>query len=260
MIPEIDRDRTQATGCSGKHLDVLRPPGIGLDECDARSFNLGAYGRAAGFLNPGAAPRREIKRSEVIKHAYQVKPRGVAEFELSQIGAEPIPQPVRPENALELPHHDGRFLVDDRAVKATGFIEICQFLSNRVRARSAIHCISCRIVSNEKPELVIHLGKSRIHDFRSHEVGEDLFHPDVVEPAHGNEVAEPHMRCLVRDRARAIQHLVLGCRLIEENRRRVVEDRARMFHPTELKRRNGDEVELAEWIRNRSVLFEPLQR
>ena len=49
-------------------------------------------------------------------------------------------------------------------------------------------------------------------------------------------------------------------RLVEQQAGRVVEDRARMLHPAELERRNQDEVELAERIRNRRVVLEPRER
>ena len=43
-------------------------------------------------------------------------------------------------------------------------------------------------------------GKRRVDDLRRHEVGEDLLHPHVVEPPHRHQIAEPHVRRLVRDR------------------------------------------------------------
>ena len=46
---------------------------------------------------------------------------------------------------------------------------------------------------------MVHLGERRVDDLRRHEVGEDLFHPHVVEPLHRHQIAEPHVRGLVRD-------------------------------------------------------------
>ena len=71
-------------------------------------------------------------------------------------------------------------------------------------------------MGHKKAKLVIHLRKRGIHDLRRHEVGKDFLHPDVVEPSHGDKVAEPHVRGFVRDRAGAVQHLVLGGGFIEQ--------------------------------------------
>ena len=99
----------------------------------------------------------------------------------------------------------------------------------------------------------------RIDDLRRHEVGEHLFHPDVVEPAHRDQIAEPHVRGLVRNHRGAAEQLVLRRRLVEHQARRVVENLAGVFHAAELKGRDRDEVELAERIRNRGVALEELE-
>ena len=125
-----------------------------------------------------------------------------------------------------------------------------ELLPNRMRARGAIDAVRRRIVRQQKPQFVIHLRERRIHDLAGHEVGEDFLHPDVVEPPHRHEIAEPHVRGLVRDRAGAAEHLVLGRRFVEQHPDGVVEDRARVLHAAELKRRNQHEVELAERVRN----------
>ncbi len=100
----------------------------------------------------------------------------------------------------------------------------------------------------------------RIDDLRRHEVGEDLLHPDIVEPPHRHEIAEPHVRRLVRDEAGAAELLALRRRRIEQQRRRVVEDRARVLHPAELERRYEQEIELAPGIRDAGVALEPVER
>src|SRR3712207_8429116 len=50
-------------------------------------------------------------------------------------------------------------------------------------------------------QVVIQVGERRVHDLCRHEVREHLSHPDVAEPLHRHEIAEPHVRRLVRDRA-----------------------------------------------------------
>ena len=107
---------------------------------------------------------------------------------------------------------------------------------------------------------MVHLRERRVDDLRRHEVGEDLLHPHVVEPLHRHQIAEPHVRRLVRDHAGAIEQLVLRRRFVEQQARGVVEDGAGVLHPAELKRRNQHDVELAERIRDARVVLEPGER
>ena len=167
---------------------------------------------------------------------------------------------VSPEDPLELPHDDRRLLIDDRAVERAGLAQVVERLTNRVRARRAVDLVGRRIVREQEAQLVIDLGERRIDDLRRHEVGEDFLHPHVVEPAHRDEIAEPHVGGFVRDEAGPSELLVLRRRRIEQQRRGVVEDGAGMFHAAELKRRHEQEVELAPRVRDRGVAFEPRER
>jgi hypothetical protein len=96
--------------------------------------------------------------------------------------------------------------------------------------------------------------------FCRHEIGEDFLHPHVVEPAHGDEVPEPHVRGLVRDHAGTSEFLVLRRGLVKQEPGGVVEDGAGVLHPPELKRRDKQEIELSEGIADRGVLLEPFER
>ena len=125
---------------------------------------------------------------------------------------------------------------------------------------SAIDFVGGRVVRQQEPQVVVHLRERRVHDLRGHEVGEHFLHPHVVEPAHGDQVAEPHVRGLVRDHRGAAEHLVLRRRLVEQQSRRVVEDLAGVLHAAELERGDRDEVELAERVGDGGVALEKLER
>ena len=88
-------------------------------------------------------------------------------------------------------------------------LRFASVLPDRIRAGSAVHLVGGRIVREEKAQIVIHVRKRRIDDLRRHEVREHLFHPDVVEPLHRHEIAEPHVGRLVRNGARPVQQLIL---------------------------------------------------
>ena len=157
-------------------------------------------------------------------------------------------------------HHDGSFLIDDRAVERARLAEVVEGLPDGVRARRPVHGIRRRVVGKEEAEVVVHLGKGGVDDLRRHEIGEDLFRPHVVEPVHRHEVAEPHVGGLVGDEGGAPEELVLGGRGVEHEARLPVEDRAGMLHAAVLKRGDEHEVELVERVRDAGVVFEPRQR
>ena len=107
---------------------------------------------------------------------------------------------------------------------------------------------------------MVDLGKRGVDDAGRHEVGERLLQPDVVEPLHRHEVAEPHVRRLVGDEAGAAEMGVLRGALVEQQRVLVVEDGAGMLHAAVLKRRHEHEIELLERERDARVVLEPGQR
>ncbi len=192
--------------------------------------------------------------------AIEIRPRRVAEAVRAQVLLQSVAERRLAQDPLELTHDDRRLLIDDRAIERPGLAEVVERLTNRVRARRAVDVVGRGIVREQEAQLVIDLGERRIDDLRRHEVGEDLLHPHIVEPAHRDEIAEPHVSGFVRDEAGPSELLVLGRRRIEQQRRRVVEDGAGVFHTAELKRRHEEEVELAPGIRDRGVAFEPGNR
>ena len=114
-------------------------------------------------------------------------------------------------------------------------------------------------MGEEEPQAVVHLGERRVDDFGGQEVREHLFRPHVVEPVHGDEVAEPHVRGLVGDQAGPPEIRGLGGRLVQQEAGRAVEDRAGVLHPPVLEGRDQHEVELAERIGDPGVVLEPVE-
>ena len=124
-----------------------------------------------------------------------------------------------------------------------------------LRAGRAVDVVGGGIVREQEAQLVVDVRERRVHDLRRHEVGEHLLHPHVVEPAHRDEIAEPHVRRLVRDDAGAAR--AAGSAVADSSSSSaggVVEDRARVLHAAELERRDQHEVELAERIRDAGVV------
>jgi len=116
------------------------------------------------------------------------------------------------------------------------------------------------VVREQEPQIVIHVRERWCHDLRRHEIREHLFHPDIGEPPHGHQVAEPHVCRLMGDDAGAAEHLVAGGGRIEKERRGAIPDGAGVLHPAELERGDGEERELPERIGNAGVVLEPAER
>ncbi len=215
--------------------------------------------RAPGALHPDVAPCPQVVRRERVQLGDQVRPRRVPELELLEVVSQAIPERVFAHPLLELPHDDGCLLVDDGPVERARLVQIGERLADRIRSCRAVDGVGGRMMRQHEPQLVVDFWERRIDDLRRHEVGEDLLHPDVVEPAHGHEVPEPHVRRLVRDEARTAEHLALRRGRLQEETRRPVEDGARVLHPSVLKRRHGKEVELGEGERDPGVVLQPGQ-
>ena len=164
------------------------------------------------------------------------------------------------EERFELAHHDRRLVVDDRSVELPGLVEVRQVLPDRIGAGRAVHGIGCRCVPDEKVEVVVDVGEARVDDLRGHEVREHFLEPDVVEPLHRDEIAEPHVRGLVRDQARAAEQFHVGRGFVEQQTAGAVQDRPGMLHAPVLKRRDQREVEFLERVVDAGVVFEPVDR
>ena len=118
-------------------------------------------------------------------------------------------------------------------------------------AAGPVYIVGGGVVGEQESQVVVDLGKARVHDLRGHEVGHHLLHPDIIKPAHGHQVAEPHVRGLVGDHAGAPEQLVLRRRVVEHQAGGVVEDGARVLHAAELEGGDQHEIEFAPGIRDR---------
>ena len=176
----------RVTGGEGEVLDL---------SVDHRQ--LGRDGRASRLFNPRVTPHGQVFRRALVEDGNEIRPGGVAELVLAKILAQSVSKRVGSHDGLELSHDDRRFLINDRAVQCSGILEVVERLTDGVRAGGSVDVVGERVIRVQKPQVVIHARKRRIDDLRRHEVGEDLLHPHVGEPAHRHEIAEPHVRRLV---------------------------------------------------------------
>ena len=172
-----------------------------------------------------------------------------------QVLAQAVAEGLGAHQALELAHHDGRFVVDDVAVERARILQVGQRLANGVGPGRAVDAVGGGVVVDDEFEVVVRVFDGHLGDFVGHEIGKDLLHPHVVEPLHGYQIAEPHVGRLVRDEVGAGQHLVLGRALVQKQRRGLVVNGPDVLHPAVLKIRNGHKIKLLKRKRQARVLL-----
>ena len=111
---------------------------------------------------------------------------------------------------LQLAHHDGCLVVDDVAVEQTGTVQVGQRLLDGVGAVGAVGGQRRHIMGLQKTDVVVHIGKLLARYLVGHEVGEHFLGPHIVEPPHGDKVAEPQVRGLVGQQVEPVQLFVGG--------------------------------------------------
>ena len=216
-------------------------------------------GFATGHVDPGVAPCAQVLGGFPVQDLDELGPGGVAESERSQVFLHALVEAVFADQFLEFAHHDRRLVVNDRAVHLAGFIQVFQVLADGVGARRTIYGVSARIVAHEEIQVVIDVRELRVDNLRGHEIREDFFRPDVVEPLHGHQVAEPHMCRLMRDQRCAAKQLGIGRRFLEEQVRCAVQDGANMLHTSVLEIGDQREAELVVRVVDAGVLLEPVE-
>ena len=115
-----------------------------------------------------------------------------------EVVAHAVAEPVGAEVLLEHPEHGGPLLVRQRVEHRVGVARRPHGVLDRARRVESVHDEGGGARDAERhPALPLRLPVVDGQDF--HEGGEGLVEPDPVPPAHRDEVAEPHVRVLVRD-------------------------------------------------------------
>ena len=113
----------------------------------------------------------------------------------------------------------------------------------RVACRVSVSNASARASPNEVQQS--HSGRNDVGGRHLHERGERLVEPDAVPPAHGDQVAEPHVGQLVVDHVgHALQLLLRGALRVHQQQHLPEGDAAQVLHRSEGEVGHGDEVDL----------------
>ena len=199
----------------------------------------------------------EVPVRRTRNRAKQVAPRRVGVGMLPKEVLHTAAKRVLTHEVVELLEHRRRLVVDDRTVVALGLIEVAKFLPERRRPRRLVHAVGERLVAEVEGlpcvahwiELVERLGR--------HVRGESLLEPEVVEPPHGDQVAEPHVGDFVENCRKAAKPARERGALAEDEPVLVVEDGAGVLHAAKGKGGGEDEVELLERVGSPEVRLHP---
>ena len=102
------------------------------------TLHTSRHRRAPGLVHPDVAPLGEVVAGAGIHDLDQVGPGRVAVTMPIEILAQSVTERLLTHEEFEVLHHDGRLLVDDRAIQRTGFVEVLERLADGIRAGGAI--------------------------------------------------------------------------------------------------------------------------
>ena len=145
---------------------------------------------------------------------------------------------------LQHAQHRAALFVGEQVEHAVGVAGRLHRVLDRAGVVQGIHVEGRRALQAElHPTLP--LCVEGVHRHGAHEGGEGLVQPDAVPPAHGNQVAEPHVGDFVGDDVRHAHPLGLRRLLRVEEQQHLAEgDATQVFHGPEGEIGNGDEVQL----------------
>jgi hypothetical protein len=233
--------------------------GIGIGESTRQQVVEGVEQRDPPLDGQQPVPGRQIRLRPCVKDRNQLRPGSIAVGKLLQVFPQPLPEPLLTHDRLQLAHHDRRLVVNDIAVHLPGLVEVGQDLANRVGTPGAVDTAGGRVVVHQEIQGVIDLGKPGVNHLVRHEIGENLLGPDIVEPLHGHQVTEPHMRSFMGDK--------LGPGKLIRQRRILIEKQAGgpvlnctdVLHTAVLETGQQDEIKLLKGIVDAGVTLEPGQ-
>ena len=194
------------------------------------------------------APQSDRSRPRgLLQRAEQVVEGGVAPGVRGEVAAQPGQERLQPDVGDQLLEHRGALGVGDAVEVDLDGLQVGDVRGDRVRGGQLVLPVGPGLlhVGERRPGLGV-LGGLGLAEHAG-EGGERLVQPQVVPPAHGDQVAEPHVRHLVQDG--------LGAPLVDEPGDLGPEDvvlqerhRARVLHRARVELGHEQLVVLAERV------------
>ena len=250
-----DRQRHRPRrGVVGVRRDVaaLREPHAVAVEADGDR-------RVARLEDPGVHHAADGLARLLLERVPEIVRLGVPVGVLPEVPADPVAEALRAEPLLEHPQHRAALHVREGVEHPAGVVRRPDLVLDRPRRLQRVDLERVRPVARERvPDLP---GRPEVVDREHrHERGERLVQPDPVPPAHRHEVAEPHVRQLVRDGLGDAELLLLRRPgRVEQQHLLAVGHAADVLHRPLREVRDRDVVELGLRVRDAVVVPEPVQ-
>src|SRR6266581_2071124 len=189
-------------------LRVARPENINL-------------GHAAA-TNPRSGPILQRSSGDVFERADEIAPLSIRISMFFEIKPEAIPEVLVAKDKGKLFYDAGSFGVDDGAVSGFRILEVGNVLIEAL------------------PNIFIWLERSQ--RLVCHVLREAFLEPEIVEPAHGGEVAEPLVGQFVKQEGVAIEMIAVSGGNAKENGFFAQKSGSRVFHSAVSKSGDHDHV------------------
>ncbi len=156
--------------------------------------------------------RRDIESRGFVEGGQQIRRRCGASLVPAEIVPNPLAERVGAHPMLEHRKNGAAFRIRDHVEGVLDVVVARDWLANAPGARKAVERHRT-VRRREAGEIGAVLRVQLVHHLVAHPGGERLVEPDVVPPGHGDEVAEPLVRELVRHDVRERAPLAFGCPL-----------------------------------------------
>ena len=169
-------------------------------------------------------------------------------------------EPVPAEVLLEHAHDRRALLVGQHVVHALGVSGGDHLVLDGSGGAQRIHIERGSPLDRERVP-ALPLGSEGIGGGHLHEGGKSFLQPDAVPPVHGDEIAEPHVRQLVRHDVHDAQQIGGGGLLrVGKQQRFPKGDGTHVLHRAEREVGHGNEVDLGAGVGNAVVVDQPGER
>ncbi len=202
-VVQADRDPVRAQDPTRRSRRIIRSV---LEDGQLGDPALGVGGDLrgervdAGGLQPGGGPGLEVAAAGLLQDVQQVGELGVAEGVALEVAAGALEEGLRTGVRHQLLEDGGTLGVGDAVEVELGVLQVPDVRGDRVRGGELVLPVGpgLALVGEGDPGGGV-AGAGADQAVGAHEVGEGLLQPQVVPPAHGHQVAEPHVRHLVQD-------------------------------------------------------------
>lgn len=164
----------------------------------------------AAMANPHGCPRLQRLSGNLLECMDQIAPFGVGISVLFQIKAQAIAKFFFAEDESELLDDAGRFGINDGAVGGFGVFEVFDILVDGSGAFGGVDAIGSGLDGEIEALPNIFIGLERSERLIGHVLREAFLEPEIIEPAHGSEIAEPLMGELVEEKDVAVEMVAVS--------------------------------------------------